>query len=154
MVEQSGIIISEKTIALFEFLLTAKRDAAEAKRFFRKALSPPGNGVPQVINVDKNPAYRAAVEALKEEGVLTRRVRLRQCKYLNNVVQARPSHGEEADVVGERVRLILNCLADLARNRSSAYDSEVRSEMGGERGCNRAGHFHCRAVWHRRVTPK
>src|SRR5215471_11707352 len=67
---------------------------------------------------------------------------------------ARPSHGEEADLAGERVRLILNRLADLARNRSRAYDSEGQSEMGGERGCNRAGHFHCRAVWHRRVTPK
>jgi hypothetical protein len=32
--------------------------------------------------------------------------------------------------------------------------SEGQNEMGGERGCNRAGHFHCRAVWHRRVTPK
>jgi transposase, IS6 family len=35
--------------------------------------------------VDKNPAYPAAVEALKAEGTLPRRVRLRQCKYLNNV---------------------------------------------------------------------
>src|SRR5262249_970781 len=26
--------------------------------------------------------------------------------------------------------------------------------MGSEGGCNRAGHFHCRAVWHCRVTPK
>jgi hypothetical protein len=26
--------------------------------------------------------------------------------------------------------------------------------MGGERGCNRAGHFYCRAVWYRGVTPK
>jgi transposase-like protein len=42
---------------------------------------------PGVINVDQNPAYPAAVEALKEEGVLPRRVRLRQCKYLNNVVE-------------------------------------------------------------------
>jgi transposase-like protein len=40
-----------------------------------------------VINVDENPAYPAAVEALKQEGVLPRRVRLRQCKYLNNVVE-------------------------------------------------------------------
>src|SRR5215468_3514028 len=58
-----------------------------AKHFFRKALSSPGNGVPRVINVDKNPDYPAAVEALKEEGLLPRRVRLRQCKYLNNVVE-------------------------------------------------------------------
>ena len=37
--------------------------------------------------MDKNPAYPAAVGALKKEGVLSRRVRLRQCKYLNNVVE-------------------------------------------------------------------
>jgi hypothetical protein len=28
-------------------------------------------------------------------------------------------------VAGERVRLILNRLADIAKNRSSAYDSEI-----------------------------
>jgi transposase-like protein len=69
-----------------EFLLTAKRDAAAAKRFFRKALSTPGNPQPRVINVDKNPAYPAAVEALKAEGTLRRRCRLRQCKYLNKII--------------------------------------------------------------------
>src|SRR6516164_7007154 len=77
----------DSTGQTIEFLLTAKRDTAGAKRFFRKALSAPGNPVPRVINVDKNRAYPAAVEALKEEGVLPGRVRLRQCKYLNNVVE-------------------------------------------------------------------
>jgi transposase, IS6 family len=77
----------DSTGQTIEFLLTAKRDAAAAKRFFRKALSAAGNPVPRVINVDKNPAYPAAVEALKAEGKLPRRVRLRQCKYLNNVVE-------------------------------------------------------------------
>jgi transposase-like protein len=43
--------------------------------------------VPRVINVDKNPAFPPAVEKLKKEGILPRRVRLRQCKYLNNVVE-------------------------------------------------------------------
>jgi transposase, IS6 family len=70
-----------------EFLLPAKRDAAAAKRFFRKALSSPGNPVPRVINVDKNAAFPPAVEALKAEGIMPRRVRLGQCKYLNNVVE-------------------------------------------------------------------
>jgi len=40
-----------------------------------------------VMNVDKNPAYPAALEALKADGVIPRRVRLRQCKYLNNVIE-------------------------------------------------------------------
>ena len=52
-----------------------------------KALSSPGNPVPRVINVDQNRAFPPAVEALKAEGLLPRRVRLRQCKYLNNVVE-------------------------------------------------------------------
>jgi transposase, IS6 family len=43
--------------------------------------------VPRVINVDKNPAFPPAVEALKVEGVLPRRVRLRQCEYLNNIIE-------------------------------------------------------------------
>ena len=77
----------DSTGQTIEFLLATKRDAAGAKRFFRKALSAAGNPVPRVINVDKNPAYPAAVEALKAEGVLPRRVQLRQCKYLNNVVE-------------------------------------------------------------------
>lgn len=77
----------DSTGQTIDFLLTDKRDTAAAKRFFRNALSSPGNPMPRVINVDKNPAYPAAVEALKAEGLLPRRVRLRQCKYLNNVVE-------------------------------------------------------------------
>jgi len=40
--------------------------------------------MPRVMNVDKNPAYPAAVAELKTEGAISRRVVLRQCKYLNN----------------------------------------------------------------------
>jgi IS6 family transposase len=39
------------------------------------------------MNVDKNPAYPAAMEELKAERVIPRRVVLRQCKYLNNVIE-------------------------------------------------------------------
>jgi transposase, IS6 family len=37
--------------------------------------------------VDKNPAYPRAVAAMKEDGELWRRSRLRQVKYLNNIVE-------------------------------------------------------------------
>jgi len=70
-----------------DFLLTAKRDAAAAKRFFQKTLLDPANPQPRVINVDKNRAYPAAVEELKAEGALRQRCRLRQSKYLNNIVE-------------------------------------------------------------------
>src|ERR1700694_2904468 len=77
----------DSTGQTIDFLLTAKRDAAAAKRFFRKALSQSANPPPRVINVDKNPASPAAIEQLQAEGTLRRRCRLRQCKYLNNVVE-------------------------------------------------------------------
>ena len=77
----------DSTGQTIDFLLTAKRDAAGAKRFFRKAFQSPTNPSPRVVNVDKNQSYPAAVEALKAEGTLPRRVRLRQCKYLNNIVE-------------------------------------------------------------------
>jgi IS6 family transposase len=77
----------DSTGQTIDFLLTAKRDAAGAKRFFRKVFQSPGNPTPRVVNVDKNPAYPVAVEALQDEGTLPRRARLRQCKYLNNIVE-------------------------------------------------------------------
>src|SRR4051794_24629881 len=77
----------DSTGQTIDFLLTAKRDAAAAKRFFRKVFRSACNPIPRVINVDKNPAYPAAMRTLKHEGILPRRVRLRQCKYLNNIVE-------------------------------------------------------------------
>src|SRR3954464_1555920 len=72
---------------LIDFLLSAKRDAAAAKRFFRKALGQPHTGNPRTLTVDKNAAYPAAVTAMKREGKLWRFSRLRQIKYLNNIVE-------------------------------------------------------------------
>jgi transposase-like protein len=77
----------DSTGQTIEFLLTAKRDTAAAKRFLLNAIAASGNAMPRVMNVDKNPAYPAAVEEMKAEGILPRRVRLRQCKYLNNIVE-------------------------------------------------------------------
>ena len=77
----------DSTGQTIDFLLTAKRDKAAAKRFFRQALSGSRNSSPRVINVDKNAAYPPAVKELKAEGLLSRRCRLRQCKFLNNIVE-------------------------------------------------------------------
>ena len=77
----------DSTGQTIDFLLTAKRNAAAAKRFFRRVFRSSNNPIPRVINVDKNPAYPAAIRALKREGTLPRRVRLRQYKYLNNIIE-------------------------------------------------------------------
>ncbi len=70
-----------------DFLLTAKRDALAAKRFFRKTLKALHTSPPQVITVDKNPAYPKAIKELKAAKKLREIVKLRQSKYLNNIVE-------------------------------------------------------------------
>ena len=70
-----------------DFLLSARRDAEAAKRFFRKALGQPHTVNPRTIMLDKNPAYPCAVAEMKEDRELWRFARLRQCKFLNNMVE-------------------------------------------------------------------
>ena len=70
-----------------DFLLTAKRNAQAAKRFFRKVLNAVHTQEPHVINVDKNAAYPKAINELKEKEELSLQVELRQRKYLNNIVE-------------------------------------------------------------------
>ncbi len=70
-----------------DLLLSARRDAAAARRFFRQALAQPHTVNPRTIIVDKNAAYPRAVADMKRAGDLWRFSRLRQCKYLNNIVE-------------------------------------------------------------------
>ena len=57
-----------------DFLLSARRDAVAAKRFFRRALVQPHVVNPRTITVDKNPAYPRAVVDMKRDGELWRRL--------------------------------------------------------------------------------
>ena len=77
----------DSTGQTIDFMLSAKRDARTAKRFFSKMLKLPQHSSPRVINVDQNRSYPPAVEELKEEGVLSVSAQLRRRKYLNNIVE-------------------------------------------------------------------
>src|SRR6266436_4270954 len=68
-----------------DFLLSERRDAAAAKRFFRKAMS--HNGTPRVITLDGYAASHRAIRELKSAGSMALCVRIRSSKYLNNVVE-------------------------------------------------------------------
>ena len=70
-----------------ELLLSPRRDAEAAKRFFSKALAAPHSSTPRVITVDKNAAYPKAFKELKAERVLPASCELRQRKYLNNLIE-------------------------------------------------------------------
>ena len=75
------------TGATSDFLLSALRDAAAAKRLFRKALSDPSHPHPRVINTDQARLYGSAIPGVKKEGILRRRCRHRSVQYLNNILE-------------------------------------------------------------------
>ena len=85
-----------------DFLLSARRDAEAAKRFFRKALGQPHTVNPRTISVDKNAAYPKAAAEMKRNGELWRRSRLRQVKHVNNAAEAAVSRWKR--VIGDGLR--------------------------------------------------
>jgi transposase, IS6 family len=70
-----------------DFMLSPTRDADAAERFFRQVLQASHTLAPRVITVDKNAAYPPAFESLQQEKTLPENCQLRQCKYLNNIVE-------------------------------------------------------------------
>ena len=73
--------------ATIDFVLSGWRDAAAAKRLFRKALTDPSHPRPRVINTDRARLYGSAIARMKKEGILQRRCRHRPVQYLNNIVE-------------------------------------------------------------------
>jgi transposase, IS6 family len=142
----------DSTGQTIDFLLTAKRDAAGAKRFFRRVFSSPANPIPRVINVDKNPAYPAAISALKREAVLPRRVRLRQCKFLNNVVEQGSPSCEKANLAGQGLRSVSQCVANSGGHRNDAHDSERSGTAGNQGQRHRTSAIHIQTLRSRRLT--
>jgi putative transposase len=66
-----------------DFLLTARRDEAAARRFLKRAIDQ--HGEPKTITIDKSGANIAAINSYnRDHGA---RIALRQCKYLNNMVE-------------------------------------------------------------------
>ncbi|WP_447879868.1 DDE-type integrase/transposase/recombinase, partial [Serratia fonticola] len=68
-----------------DFLLTAKRDAAAALRFFRKAIRQ--QGAPAIVTIDKSGANTAALTILNANKPEEETITVRQNKYLNNLVE-------------------------------------------------------------------
>ena len=73
----------DKESNTIDFLLTAKRDKKAARRFLNKAIS--ANGKPSLINIDKSGANTTAIKQYNSDE--NKRVKIRQCKYLNNIVE-------------------------------------------------------------------
>jgi transposase, IS6 family len=77
----------DSTGATLDFMLSATRDADAAERFFRQVRRAAHTRTPPVIIVDQHAAYLPAFEALQRKKMRPESCVLRQCKYLNNVVE-------------------------------------------------------------------
>jgi transposase-like protein len=66
-----------------DFLLTARRDEAAARRFLERAIDHHGN--PNTITIDKSGANTAAIGRYNADHETA--INLRRCKYLNNIVE-------------------------------------------------------------------
>ncbi|MED0988234.1 IS6 family transposase [Bacillus paramycoides] len=84
-----------------DFCLSKTRDKQAAKYFFKKALAFSYVSKPRVITVDKNAAYPVAIQALKEEKHMPEGIKLRQVRYLNNIVE------QDHRFIKKRVRSML-----------------------------------------------
>ena len=73
----------DKQGATIDCLLTARRDTDSALRFLRRAVE--HNGSPEKINIDCSGANAAGIAAYNEEAAAG--IEIRQCKYLNNIVE-------------------------------------------------------------------
>jgi transposase-like protein len=69
-----------------DFRLSARRDVAAAKAFFRKAVKSQQRP-PQTITLDGYAASHRAVRELKADGFLATDTKLRSSKYLNNLIE-------------------------------------------------------------------
>ena len=79
--------------------MQAKLDTQAAKIFFKKAIKQ--HGRPDKINVDKSGANRAALDSLNQEYSEDQQVKIRQNKYLNNMVE------QDHRFIKKRIKLTL-----------------------------------------------
>ena len=73
----------DKTEGTVDFLLTAKRDNAAARRYLERAINL--HGLPEKITIDKSGANTAAIHSGNDDACLD--IELRQSKYLHNIVE-------------------------------------------------------------------
>lgn len=66
-----------------DFLLTKRRKRMSAQSFLIKAIE--NNGEPELINIDKSGSNKHAIKIYNKRSFS--KIQIRQCKYLNNIVE-------------------------------------------------------------------
>jgi transposase-like protein len=73
-----------------DFYLSRARGIAAAKAFFRKALATHNGLGPLKVTLDGHQPSHRALRLLRREHAMWRRVKVRSCKYLNNIIEQDP----------------------------------------------------------------
>ncbi len=75
-----------------DFMLSEKRDEPAARASFRKIIA--SSGIPQIVTMDKSGANKAGIDNINLHlallfmlGGLFLQIKVRQVKYLNNIVE-------------------------------------------------------------------
>ena len=109
-----------------DFLLTARRDLAAARRFFERAIDL--HGEPEKITIDKSGANTAAVHGLVADSGLP--IELRQSKYLNNLVE------QDHRAVKRRIRPMLGFKTFESAAKLIAGIETMHMIKKGQLGCH------------------
>jgi DDE domain len=133
--------------ATIDFLLSARQDAAAAKRFLAKALVRANHPTPRFINTDCHSAYPPAIVRLKAEGTVERDCRHWPVPYLNNVLGQDHRAIPATDQRESAFPIVLGCLADDRRLRGHPHDPQKAGVMERS-GCEgrSVAPLHCRSV--------
>jgi len=120
--------------------LSAKRDKAAARRFFRQALGRGNTRNPRSVVTDRLKSYPSAIRDMKRDGELWRFTRHRRGRWLNNLVEQdhrrvkrlpRPMLGFERFVTAQRTLVGVEAMAMLAKG-------QVRAVPGNDLPAQRA----------------
>ncbi len=112
-----------------DFMLSAKRDKAVARRFFRQALGRENTRNPRTIVTDRLTSYPGALRAMKRAGELGRFTRHRRGRWLNNRVEqdhrrikrrVRPMPGLKRFTTARRTLAGVEALAMLSKGQVRA----------------------------------
>lgn len=117
-------------VSVIDFLLSTKRDAKAAKRFFRKALGQPHTVNPRTITVDRNPAYPCAIAEMKADNEPWRFARLRQRKFFNNIVEQDHRRVKRSGQSGAWLRRFPYSTTSTGRLRGNGNDQEGAGTRG------------------------
>ena len=108
-----------------DFLLTAYRDVAAARRFFERAIDL--HDVPATITIDKSGANTATVRVLVADSGAA--IELRQSKYLNNIIE------QDHRVIKRRTRPMMGFKTFWSATRIIAGIETMHMIKKGQLGC-------------------